>query len=73
MNSPQIDYDKRARNCFEVMRLAEQTRVQHMAWAFEHLRAAEFWNGEHNHHARELHVTLIQKWDAEDQQGRGRQ
>lgn len=66
MNSPQIDYGKRARNCLEVMRLAEQTRVQHMAWAFEHLRAAEFWNGEHNHHARELHVTLIQKWRGGD-------
>ena len=66
MNSPQIDYDKRARNCFEVMRLAEQTRVQHMAWAFEHLKAAAFWENEYRHHARELHVTLIQKWRGGD-------
>ena len=60
MDSPQLD--QRIRRLTEVMRLSEKTRVEGMAWAFEHLKAAAFWENEYRHHARELHVTLIQKW-----------
>lgn len=60
MDSPQLD--QRIHKLTEVMRLSEQTRVECMAWAFEHLKAAAFWENEYRHHARELHVTLIQKW-----------
>lgn len=61
-----MDYDQRIRNLTEVMRLSEKTRVECMAWAFEHLKAAAFWENEYRHHARELHVTLIQKWRGGD-------
>lgn len=61
-----MDYDQRIRNLTEVMRLSEKTRVECMAWAFEHLKAAAYWENEYRHHARELHVTLIQKWRGGD-------
>ncbi|WP_287600599.1 hypothetical protein [Thiothrix sp.] len=61
-----VDYAARVEHYRQGMGLAEQTRVQHMAWAFEHLRAAEFWGNEHRHFALLIQLTLIQKWRAND-------
>ena len=62
MKKKNVNYEVRIKSLAEIMRLSEQTRAECMEWAFEQLKAAAFWENEYRHHARELHVTLIQKW-----------
>lgn len=60
------DYAARIANYSQAMKLAEQTRRECMAWAFEFLRSAEFWDNEYRHFALLIRLTVIQKWRAND-------
>lgn len=60
MNHSRPDYTAQAATYREIMRNTEKARAEAMAWAFRALQAAEYFDSEYRHAAKNLHCLVLQ-------------